>query len=95
MLSSTVCVLIIRQLWDIVQWHFGAAVYEYANQHLFVTTVHFCDIVPQETLWRQRSYDGHGEGYTGGSGLCKGKGSLKNLRKISKHGLNHVKMHNI
>ena len=26
MLSSTVCVLIIRQLWDIVQWHFGAAV---------------------------------------------------------------------
>ena len=26
MLSSTVCVLIIRQLWDIVQWHFEAAV---------------------------------------------------------------------
>ena len=26
MLSSTVCVLIIRQLWDIVQWHFEDAV---------------------------------------------------------------------
>ena len=25
-MSSTVCVLIIRQLWDIVQWHFGAAI---------------------------------------------------------------------
>ena len=27
MLSSTVCVLIIRQLWDIVQWHFEAVVF--------------------------------------------------------------------